>query len=129
MFVVIVDTEAAAHARAYHDKCVEISTSEENPAPDYRVWEWDEMPAQNKALLMEASRRFLLDMSQSSIEYPYRALGAAVEDLNKGTAKLDALRLKLVSLLDKYGDLPTASNVAAYAIAGDLGELMVILNG
>lgn len=48
---------AAAHAQAYHEAIYEVSA--DGFAPDYRVWSWEEMPPENKDLLVQASLSFL----------------------------------------------------------------------
>ena len=48
---------AAAHAQAYHEAVCEVSA--DGFAPNYRVWSWDDMPSENRDLLVQASLTFL----------------------------------------------------------------------
>lgn len=49
--------KARRHAEDYHRKVYEVSI--DIPLLAYTVWSWEEMPEENKAMLYEASRRFL----------------------------------------------------------------------
>lgn len=56
---------AEAHAREYHAAVNEVSA--DGFAPNYKVWSWDEMPPENRDLLVQASLLFL-GSGQSSAE-------------------------------------------------------------
>lgn len=57
---------AAAHAQAYHEAAYEASA--DGFAPGYKVWTWEEIPPENKELLVQASLIFLARSGGTSAE-------------------------------------------------------------